>query len=67
MRLAWGDMNITMTNARTYTIPELIALLESLDGVSFRAENKADAYDWVEEQLFRYKYDRLDKPSKGVV
>jgi hypothetical protein len=44
-----------------------MGVLESLDGVSFRAENKADAYDWVEEQLFRYKYDRLDRPSKGVV
>jgi transposase InsO family protein len=60
-------MNITMIDARTYTIPELTALLESLDGVSFRAKNKADTYDWIEEQLFRYKYDRLDKPSKGVV
>jgi transposase InsO family protein len=60
-------MNITMSDTRIYTIPELIVLLESLDGVSFRAENKTDAYDWIEEQLFRYKYDRLDKPSKGVV
>ena len=56
-----------MSDTRIYNIPELTVLLESLDGVSFRAENKADAYNWVEEQLFRYKYDRLDKPSKGVV
>lgn len=60
-------MTITMSDTRTYTIPELTALLESLDGVSFRAASKTDAYNWIEEQLFRYKYDRLDKPSKGVV
>lgn len=62
-----GDMNITMRGARTYTIPELTNLLVSLDGVSFHPESKAEAYDWIEEQLYQYKYDRLDKPSRGIV
>ncbi len=56
-----------MTDTRTSTIPELKVLLASLDGVSFKAESKAEAYDWLEEQLFRYKYDHLRKPHKGVV
>jgi hypothetical protein len=60
-------MTITMNDTRTYTIPELILLLDSLEGVSFRADNKAETYDWIEDQLYRYKYDRLDKPSKGVL
>ena len=38
-------MNITMSDTRTYTIPELTLLLASLDGVNFQAESKAEAYD----------------------
>lgn len=60
-------MTIIMSDTRTYTIPELTSLLESLDGVSFRAGNKADAYAWIEEQLFRYQYDHLEKPARGTV
>jgi transposase InsO family protein len=56
-----------MNDTRTYTISELRILLASLDGVSFKPESKAEAYDWIEEQLFRYKYDRLGKTDKGVV
>lgn len=56
-----------MTDTRTNTIPELTVLLASLEGVSFKAENKAEAYDWLEEQLFQYKYDHLSKSEKGVV
>ncbi len=56
-----------MSDTRTYTISELTTLLASLEGVSFKAESKAEAYDWIEGQLYRYKYDRLNKPGKGVV
>ncbi len=60
-------MTITMSDTRTYTISELTSLLGSLEGVSFKADNKAEAYDWIEGQLYRYKYDRLGKTYKGVV
>lgn len=60
-------MNITMSDTRTHTISELTALLAALEGTSFQTESKAEAYDWIEEQLYRYKYDRLKKPCKGVV
>lgn len=56
-----------MHDARTYTISELIALLAGLEGVSFKPESKAEAYDWIEEQLFKYKYDALRKPDKGAI
>ena len=60
-------MTITMSDTRTYTIEELKILLATLEGASFQPESKAEAYDWIEEQLYRYKYDRLSKPDKGVV
>lgn len=56
-----------MTDTRTYTIPELTGLLATLESASFQPQSKAEAYDWIEEQLYRYKYDQLNKPSKGVV
>jgi hypothetical protein len=56
-----------MHDTRTYTISELKLLLTGLEGVSFKPESKAEAYDWIEEQLFRYKYASLNRPSKGVV
>jgi hypothetical protein len=56
-----------MHDARTYTIPELRVLLAGLEGTNFKPESKAEAYDWIEEQLFKYKYDTLRKPDKGVI
>lgn len=60
-------MTITMSDTRTYTISELTSLLVGLEGVSFTPESKAEAYDWIEEQLFKYKYGQLRKPDKGIV
>jgi hypothetical protein len=56
-----------MSDTRTYTISELTSLLVGLEGVSFTPESKAEAYDWIEEQLFKYKYGQLRKPDKGTV
>src|SRR5476651_531713 len=60
-------MTLTMTDTRSYTISDLIVLLAGLEGVSFKPESKAEAYDWIEEQLFKYKYDRICKSDKGVI
>ena len=67
MRRSIGGMTISMHDARTYTISELRVQLAGLEGVSFKPESKAEAYDWIEEQLFKYKYDRICKSDKGVV
>ena len=56
-----------MHDARTYTIPELTVFLTGLEGVSFTPESKAEAYDWIEEQLLKYEYGHLSKIEKGVV
>jgi hypothetical protein len=52
-------MTITMRGTRTYIIPELKILLASLEGVSFKAESKAESCDWTLDQLFKYKFDHL--------
>lgn len=56
-----------MHHTKTYTIDELRALLGTLDGQTFEAESKAEAYDWLEEQLKRYRYDKLGKRERGLV
>lgn len=56
-----------MHHTKTYTIPELRELIAGLDGQTFRCDNKAEAYDWVEGQLKRYHYTKLRKKGRGVV
>ena len=56
-----------MHHTKTYSINELKELLANLDGQTFVAENKAEAYDWIEGQLKRYRYDRLRKKERRVV
>jgi transposase InsO family protein len=56
-----------MHDDKTYTIDELKALLETTKGQTFKAESKAEAYDWIESCLKRYRYDRLSKVNRGVV
>jgi transposase InsO family protein len=56
-----------MHHTKTYTIDELRALLATLEGQTFKAENKAEAYDWIEGQLKRYRYDRLRKKDRRVI
>lgn len=56
-----------MHHTKTYTIDELRALLGTIDGQTFEAESKAEAYDWIEGQLKRYHYDKLGKRERGLV
>jgi len=56
-----------MHHDKTYTFDELRTLLTTLEGQTFKAENKAEAYDWVEGQLKRYRYDHLRKKERKVV
>ncbi len=56
-----------MHHTKTYTMDELRKLLATLEGQTFKAENKAEAYDWIEGQLKRYRYNHLRKKERKVV
>src|SRR5258706_5201122 len=60
-------MTITMHDTQAYSIVELRLLLASLNGQTFKADSKAEAYDWIEGQLKSYRYDHLGKTERGVV
>lgn len=56
-----------MRHTKTYTIDELKGLLKSLNGQTFEANNKAEAYKWIKRQLKQYRYDHLRKKQRGLV
>lgn len=56
-----------MRTHKNYTIKELRGLLKSLNGQTFEAENKTEAYLWIKKQLQHYRYDHLLKKERGVV
>lgn len=56
-----------MHYTKTYTIDELRGLLKSLNGQTFEADNKAEAYEWIRRQLKAYRYDHLRKKQRGLV
>lgn len=60
-------MTISMYNTRTPTIPEIKHLLTATGLLSFKAANKAEAYQWIEQLLRATRYWRLSKKERGVV
>jgi transposase InsO family protein len=54
-------------SARTPTIPEIKHLLTATKLLSFKANSKAEAYQWIEEFLRATCYWRLSKKERGVV
>jgi hypothetical protein len=60
-------MTISMYNTRIPTIPEIKHLLTATKLLSFKATNKAEAYEWIEQLLRATRYWRLTKKERGVV
>lgn len=56
-----------MYNTRTPTVPEIKHLLTATQLLSFKATNKAEAYQWLEQFLRATRYWRLTKKERGVV
>jgi transposase InsO family protein len=60
-------METNMTDARVFSIAQLQELLRATSGISFEAEDKEEAYKWIEQTLARYHYHRLTKKGRGLV
>lgn len=60
-------MTITMHNARIPTIPEMTALANAGDHLSFTATNRQEAYAWIEHILTGTRYRNLRKKHRTHV
>jgi len=60
-------MNIIMTNARIFSIPELEKLILANEKIAFKAKDKTEAYQWIATTLRDYRYSKLGKRERGVV
>lgn len=60
-------MTLTMDTTTRLDLDDIAQLLASTSSLTFAATNKAEAYQWVNDTLFRLRYRRLTKPKKGLV
>jgi hypothetical protein len=60
-------MTTTMTNTRVFSLAEINKFLVASDNVSFGAINKNEAYGWIEDTLYTYRYHKLSKENKGTI
>lgn len=61
-------MTITMQqDTRTPTLPEIKHFLTATPLLSFKAKNKAEAYQWIEEMLRATRWWALKKKERGVI
>lgn len=56
-----------MTDTRTYTIAELEQFFMATESTDFKATNRIEAYQWLQEALYRYGYAKRSKPDKSIL
>lgn len=60
-------MTISMDTTNVVNLDDIERLVASTAALTFVATNKREAYQWVNDTLFRLCYRRLTKSKKGVV
>lgn len=60
-------MTISMDTTKPLTLDELERLLATTGSFTFAATNKSETYGWLNDTLFRLRYQRLTKSKKGLV
>jgi transposase InsO family protein len=58
---------IKMQAAEGMSLEQIQAFLEASDEVDFKARNKEDLYDWVNQTLRRLNYRKLKRSGRGLV
>lgn len=60
-------MTISMDTTHVSSLDDIERLVKSTTALTFVARDKREAYQWVNDTLFRLRYRRLTKPKKGLV
>lgn len=60
-------MTISMDIPTSLNFDDIERLVHSTTALTFVATDKREAYQWVNDTLFRFRYRRLSKPKKGLV
>ncbi len=62
----WG-LTIHMEAGERLSLEQIRAFLEASEAVGFEAANRKELYEWVNRALREQGYDRLGRPSRGLV
>jgi len=65
-RACW-ELIIKMQAAEGMSLEQIQAFLEASDEVEFKAGNKEDLYDWVNQTLQQLNYRKLKRSGRGLV
>jgi transposase InsO family protein len=60
-------MTLTMTDSEIRTVAEIQEFLKNRSKITFRRQDRSEAYAWAEKTLMKLKYLSLKKPDKGAV
>ncbi len=60
-------MNITMHNTRPITIQEIKSFLDGTKETSFAVLDRSETYQWIEENIREFGYNKLRKKDKGII
>jgi len=60
-------MTIAMTDTRIGDFNQLSKFLEATKEIEFKAQSRAEQYNWMESTLKKFKYFSLTKKKKGLI
>ena len=60
-------MQLSMDDQQLRTLEQVKQFVDSSQGIEFHGINVRGKYQWIEEVLNKFKYQRLKKAGKGVI
>jgi len=61
------DMKLNMNDEQLQTLEQIKQFIDSSQAIEFKGINTKEKYQWIEEVLRRFKYQRLKRRGKGVL
>ena len=56
-----------MTDSHTLSVAQIKTFLKVDTGIKFKATNKKEMYDWINDVLIKFRYFSLKKKDKGII
>ena len=61
------NMKLNMNDEQLQTLEQIKQFIDSSQAIEFKGINTKEKYQWIEEVLRKFKYQRLKRSGKGVL
>src|ERR1035437_368197 len=61
------DMRLKMNDEQLQTLEQVKQFIDSSQAIEFKGINTQEKYQWIEEVLKKFKYQRLKRSGKGLL